>query len=327
MRVLVTGAAGFIGSHFLDCFQGPAREVAACIDKITYASSREALQNISMRKIPWYHADIKDTSTVIRAIIDHDVDLVVNFAAETHVDNSIRDCRPFVESNVNGILSILEACRMTKTRLLHISTDEVYGPAGDIPFKENDKLSPKNPYAATKAAAEHLIDSYRNTFGVQALIVRPTNNFGPRQNFEKFMPKYINSVATNTKFPLYGDGLQEREWFYVKDCARMIRDLAEKWVGYESDVRCVNIGSPDTLAKNIDVCRSLFNKISIESTLPCSEEKFLETIQFVLDRPGHDKKYSIDVGGMQIMLPNFKFTPFEEAANETVSHYWGSIRS
>lgn len=310
MNILVTGAAGFIGSHFIDVM---LQHNLVVIDKLSYAASRDNIKNLCLNEIPLYTNSIEDTNQVTKAIIENNIEVVVNFAAETHVDNSIKDCRPFVKSNVDGVLSLLEACKLTRTKLIHISTDEVYGPAGDLPFHENDKLSPQNPYAATKAASEHLIVSYANTFNLEYLIIRPTNNFGPRQNLEKFIPKYIKSVIENKKFPLYGDGTQIREWFFVKDCVNVISELVKSHNNLRHNV--YNIGSPGTSMKNIDVCKKIHSIISGNSS-------FEETITFVQDRPGHDKKYAINIDRMISEVGHsISWTSFESGVLETIEYY------
>jgi len=318
-NVLITGAAGFIGSHFLEVCRNNKFEdvnVTALVDKISYASNVETLRFINYWNIPFYHSDIQDTSTIIRAIVDNNVHLVVNFAAETHVDNSIRDAKPFIESNVKGTLSVLEACRLTETKLLHISTDEVYGPAGTDGFNEEDKLNPKNPYAATKAAAEHLVESYRNTFRVHSLIVRPSNNYGPRQHTEKFIPKYITNCLAGKPFPLYGDGGQIREWFYVKDNARMIRDLVIEMSKGQIEDHVLNIGRMGSSMSNLTMCRLLHKELN-------STFHFDSTINLVEDRLGHDRVYAINTSKVMRLLPKFEFTPFDQTLKECVEYYTG----
>lgn len=313
MNVLITGAAGFIGSHFVDEILDSTLNPVVVFDKISYASSLENIKKLSA-KINWYSENITNTPLLIKSIIDNNVDVIVNFAAETHVDNSIKDCKPFVESNVSGVLSILEACKFTKIKLLHISTDEVYGPANSVPFKESDKLSPLNPYSATKAASEHLIESYINTFKIDAKIIRPSNNFGPRQNSEKFIPKYIFSVKNNKSFSLYGDGLQIREWFYVKDCVKVIKELLFLWEQNKFPQKILNIGCPNSHSTNIDMCQKIYYKMK-------NNKNYIHTINFVEDRPGHDKKYAIDLSLLSSILPNFQYTNFETAIEETIQYY------
>lgn len=312
MNILVTGAAGFIGGHFLDA----CKEINVfALDKITYAASPQKISQIFNSKIPFLCFGIEETNKVINAIIKNNINLVVNFAAETHVDNSIIDCKPFIQSNFEGIHSILEACKFTKTKLIQISTDEVYGPAEGLPFLEQDRFNPQNPYSATKAAAEHLIQSYANTFGVKYLIIRPTNNFGPFQNCEKFIPKYISSLLQKRKFPLYGDGKQIREWFFVRDCARVILSMVKNHVNLKHSI--YNIGAPKSSMHNIEVCRKIYDILNVDAF------SFEESISFVKDRPGHDRKYSINIDKMLDELKEFKFTNMDDALLETINYYQG----
>lgn len=308
-KLLVTGGAGFIGGHFAQL----SHSDCVCLDKITYASNFETLKILKDRRkpVPFVRADIRNTPKVIETCLKHDINTIVNFAAETHVDNSIRDAAPFVASNVDGVRSLLEVCRRTGCDMVHISTDEVYGPATDSSFKEDDKLAPKNPYSATKAAAEHLIESYRNTYGVRCMILRPTNNFGPRQNNEKFIPKFIECYMRNVPFPLYGDGKQVREWTYVKDCARIIEELID--LGVSNDV--INIGTLDSSMSNLEMCTILLDKLN---TLTIQKKTLKDVVSFVPDRPGHDRKYAIDISKLISKLPSLKIlcTPFGEALEE-----------
>lgn len=316
-KVLVTGAAGFIASHFIEaCRKKKWNEISGVVayDKLSYASNLHMLNMFSEWRIPFYQNDINETSTLVRAIVENDVKVVVHFAAETHVDNSIRDPQPFVTSNVNGTLSVLEACRRTGASLVHISTDEVYGPAKDDGFLETDRLNPTNPYSATKAAAEHLVVSHANTYGTRYLIIRPSNNYGPRQHPEKFIPKYIKSCFEGKKFPLYGDGSQIREWFYVVDNANMIMQLTIKFANGEIKNDVYNVGKMATSLSNIVVCQLIHKQLG-------SEVPFLDTIKFVEDRPGHDKIYAINTSKVMKLLPNFRFVDSKHAMRECIEYY------
>lgn len=320
-KVLVTGACGFIGSHFIEaCRKKKWDEISGVVafDKLSYASNLNMLSMLTEWRIPFYQNDINDTSTLIRAIVENDVNMVVHFAAETHVDNSIRDARPFIDSNVNGTLSVLEACRRTNAKLVHISTDEVYGPAIADGFTEEDKLNPLNPYSASKAAAEHLVRSHSNTYGIPYLILRPSNNYGPRQHAEKFIPKYIKSCFEGKQFPLYGDGSQIREWFYVKDNAKMIRELVIKFAKEEVKNDTFNVGQMATSWSNIVMCQLIYDKI--KPTLR-ARSSFLETIKFAEDRPGHDKIYAINTSKVMKLLGKFEFTNSNHALAECIEYY------
>lgn len=310
MNVLVTGAAGFIGGHFLDA----CSEInVVALDKITYAASFQKISQIFNSKIPFLCCCIEETNKIINEIVKNNIEVVINFAAETHVDNSILDCKPFIRSNFEGVHSVLEACRFTKVKLIQISTDEVYGPAGDHPFAEEDKLNPQNPYSATKASAEHLIQSYSNTFGVEYLIIRPTNNFGPAQNCEKFIPKYISCLLQKRKFPLYGDGKQIREWFFVRDCSRVVLNMVKNHRNLKHAI--YNVGSPNSSMCNIDVCRKIYDILNV------GEFSFEDSISFVQDRPGHDRKYSINIDRMLNELKDFEFTNMNAALEQTIRYY------
>ena len=200
MNLLITGCAGFIGSHAVDHFLDVGHNVVG-VDCFTYAASLDNLKSaLADKNFTLYETDICDTNKIIEYCADHKIDWIVNFAAETHVDNSIESCEKFIHSNIVGVQSLLECCRELGIKLFHISTDEVYGSIKSGSFSENDKLNPKNPYSATKAAAEHLVQSYENTYGVEFIIVRPSNNFGPRQNKEKFIPTILTSLVNKQKF-------------------------------------------------------------------------------------------------------------------------------
>ncbi len=293
LNVLVTGAAGFIGSNFVKSCIGSNVKVVSCVDKISYAANLENIKYVQKLKIPFQFVDINNYSAMAQIVIDNRIDAIINFAAETHVDNSIRDVIPFMESNIMGVQSLLEVCKKTNTKLIHISTDEVYGPAGDYSFKESDSLNPKNPYSATKASAENLIQAYVNTFGIKAVILRPTNNFGPGQNKEKFIPKYLDCLDKGKKFPLYGDGKQVREWLYVKDCADIIKNVIQ--VSMEKDIPpVINIGCHNSSMTNLEVCERIFK-------LKTGSSDYLSSISFVEDRLGHDRKYSIDLTLLNIL--------------------------
>jgi dTDP-glucose 4,6-dehydratase len=227
----------------------------------------------------------------------------VNFAAETHVDNSIKDAIEFVKTNVEGVLSILNVCRDRNIELIHLSTDEVYGPASYVPFDEMTPLNPKNPYAATKAAADHLIISYVNTYGIKYKIVRPSNNFGPRQHDEKFIPKIVKSVKERNNIPVYGDGSQKRQWTYVKDTARIIYKIAT-----ECPDGIYNISDGNVVTNN-DLVNQILSLMNCDSNLKT----------YVKDRPGHDKMYWITSRKINSLI-EMEFTNFNTALKETVEN-------
>ena len=228
MNILITGVAGFIGSHTADEFLKDNNYNVVGVDNLTYAGK---LTNIKKAKrnnqFKFIKEDICNFDKIKTICEKENIDCILNFAAETHVDNSIQDPKPFLQTNISGVLSILEVCKKLDIKLLHISTDEVYGTRNEGSFDENSNFDPRNPYSATKAAAEHLIKSYENTYGISFIIVRPSNNFGPRQHEEKFLPTIIKSIKENKPIPIYGNGKQIREWLYVKDNARVIKYILE----------------------------------------------------------------------------------------------------
>ena len=278
MNILVTGCAGFIGSHFVDEALECKNSVIG-VDILTYAGK---LANMSsfQDKIHFHETDICDTKKILNITIVNDIEWIINFAAETHVDNSIDSCDEFIRTNIFGVKSLLEVCRETGCKLMQISTDEVYGSATEGSFVETDRLNPKNPYSATKAAAEHLVTSYSNTFGTKYRMVRMSNNFGPRQHHEKLIPTIISCIIQGNDIPIYGDGKNVRDWFYVKDCVRMIHTILEQG----EDNNTYNLTHNNEF-NNLEIVNKLCNIMGVNSS---------DKIKFVDDRPGHDRRYSIN---------------------------------
>ncbi len=301
--VIVTGCAGFIGSHMVDLLISEGRSVIG-VDAFTYAGNadniKHAYESPSFRM---YHQDICNTSFIEDLCNANDVDWIINFAAETHVDNSIKNATPFLRSNIDGVASLLSVCRSTGAKLLQISTDEVYGSADSITFSENDKLDPRNPYSASKAAAEHLITSFHNTYGTTYKIVRMSNNFGPRQHGEKLIPTVVRSLKEGKKIPVYGDGKNIRDWFYVKDCVKMVNTVLN--TNRENEVFNLTYGNE---MQNLNVITKICNILSVQPE---------DVIEFVKDRPGHDFRYSISnakIKSLGISDP----TNFDRALKETI---------
>ena len=306
MNILITGCAGFIGSHAVDIFLESGYNVTG-VDCLTYAANIKNLDSAFKNKnFKFYEDDIVNLDKMIEYCERHNVSWIINFAAETHVDNSILSCDKFIHSNIVGTKSLLECCRKTGTKLFHISTDEVYGSTIEESFKEIDSLSPKNPYSATKAAAEHLVVSYQNTYGIEFLIARPSNNFGPRQNKEKFIPTILNSILNSKKIPLYGDGKNIRDWLFVKDNVMSIKFILEN-----SKVNEVfNITTLDE-KENIDTIDSILKVFGLD---------FKDSVEFVSDRPGHDFRYSIDNEKLKSIGWNIS-SNFENNLSETIEFY------
>ncbi len=276
-KVLITGCAGFIGSHATDYFIEQSYDVIG-VDCLTYAGNKNNMANF-IDSTPIHYINICETEEVEKIVKDNDIEWIINFAAETHVDNSIDSCTPFINSNITGVKSLLEVCRSTGAKLFHISTDEVYGVANEGTYTEERTLDPKNPYSATKAAAEHFVKSYANTYGVQYLMVRPSNNFGPRQHGEKLLPTVVRNIANGNQVPVYGDGTNIREWTYVKDTGRAIKFILEN--------------SPLNETYNISTSYELENLEVINRVCDLMGVEFESSITFVKDRLGHDFRYSI----------------------------------
>ena len=290
MRILTTGAYGFIGSHVCRELLNAGHTVIGA-DVGTYASDPGRVRDLDFKV---YDVDICDVPVIESIVRSHEIDWIVNTAAETHVDNSIRSSSAFVRSNVEGVRSILDVCLTTGTKLLQFSTDEVYGVPTEFPFTESSPLTPRNPYSATKAAADHLVNAYSITHGIRSLTIRPSNNFGSGQHSEKFIPTVIRSIHQGKKVPIYGDGLQEREWTSVKDTARATRFMIES---IEPDGSVFNLSSGDSM-KNIELVKEI-----IDCLKPGSDH--MDYTEFVRDRPGHDRKYWISCD--RILRLGFRF--------------------
>jgi dTDP-glucose 4,6-dehydratase len=278
--VLITGCAGFIGSHVTDEFLAAGYRVVG-YDSFTYAAKETNLNKArSYSNFKLIKGDINDFSFLSSIIKEQDIDCVINLAAETHVDNSIKCSDTFLKTNIFGVKNILDICKANNIFFVQFSTDEVYGVSTDgTPFIESSPLNPKNPYSATKAAADHLIASYANTYGLKYLILRPSNNFGARQHKEKFIPTIFNSLLTNKKIPIYGLGNQIREWTPATETAKATRFIVEN--------------SPNNEIYNITSELFFENKKVVEIICDVLKLNYLDCITFVPDRPGHDMRYAI----------------------------------
>ena len=304
--IIITGCAGFIGSHAVDLFLSMGVDVIG-IDSMTYAGNKENLSAaLNSKSFKFFEKDIRDQEFISDLCKENQVKWIFNFAAETHVDNSIEDVTPFINSNINGVVSILNVCKENNVKIFHISTDEVYGSVEKGSSLEIDSLDPKNPYSATKAASEHLIRSYANTHKVEYIIVRPSNNFGPRQNKEKFLPTIFNSLFEDKKVPVYGDGKNIRDWLYVKDNVRSIYNI---WINSSLN-ETYNITFSNEMT-NIDIIKKICKKLDFD---------WREKVKFIEDRKGHDKRYSINSDKMQKLL-NLKQSEFDVCLLETLEFY------
>ena len=309
MKVLVTGGAGFIGSNFVRFVLNARRDVEVVnFDKLTYAGNPESLADVAHD--PRYHfirGDITDR-IALGELFQRGFDVVVHFAAETHVDRSIEDASPFLNTNIFGTHCLLEAARnFPKARFIHISTDEVYGsaPAGRA-FKEEAPLDPRSPYAASKASAEHFVTAYANTYGVSSVILRCTNNFGPFQFPEKLIPLMIANASEDKPLPVYGDGLQERDWLFVEDYCRAIAVTLEK--AKPGSIYNVSSGVSQP---NLKIVHTILQLLGKPESL----------IQYVKDRPGHDRRYALDSSKIQRELGWSPQVSFEDGIRKTIQWY------
>jgi len=315
--VLVTGGAGFIGSNFVRYAlnRHPDWRVTV-LDKLTYAGNLANLEDTRDR-ITFLEGDIADRLTVRRAM--HGVDAVVNFAAESHVDRSLLDAAPFVRTNVEGVLVLLEETRrVTDVRLLQVSTDEVYGDMSkrNGHSREDDPLRPRSPYAATKAGAEHLVSSYHASYQLDLVTVRGSNTYGPYQYPEKIIPLFITNALAGMPLPVYGDGSAVRDYMHVHDHCAGIDLVLHDGVSGE----CYNLGARLQIS-GVDVARRVLHILN----------KPADLIRFVEDRPGHDYRYSVDPSKAESLGWQRQYT-FDHGLSETIAWYashtawWEQVR-
>lgn len=307
MKLLVCGGAGFIGNAFIrNHLKNNPEDKIINLDSLTIGSNMENLREIEINpNYTFVKDDIKNSEIVLK--LAKECDVIVNFAAETHVDRSISNPKPFIETNVMGTYSLLEATRKLDKFFIHVSTDEIYGDAENKQsFTEDSNLNPSNPYAATKASADLLVEAYHRTYGIKCITTRCTNNFGPCQFPEKLIPKTVIRASQNLKVPLYDGGYQIRSWIYVLDHVQSLESLIEK--GKSGEVY------------NITAWNEITNKSIVEKILQLMN-KPLDLIENVGDRPGHDKRYSIDSSKIQRTTGWKPRYNFDQALKETVSWY------
>ncbi len=290
MNLLVTGGAGFIGSHFvLRHVQQYPNDTMVVLDKLTYAAKKSFLDPVK-KQIDFVRGDIGDEKLVTQILHDHKIDTIINFAAESHVDRSIEDAAPFLHSNVLGVHSLIDVVRQRPgTRLFHISTDEVFGDLenGEAPKKVGDPLCPSSPYAASKAAAEMLLMAAMRTYKIHACVSRCTNNYGPHQDNEKFIPTIIKHALRDEPIPVYAKGENQRDWLYVTDHTDAIEAILHtEWAFWDEKVGSGHFFhiSADDERRNIDVAKTVLKVLGKPESL----------ISFVTDRPGHDWRYALD---------------------------------
>jgi dTDP-glucose 4,6-dehydratase len=304
MKILVTGGCGFIGSAFLRLFCRQAKIVN--LDALTYAGNLENLKDVA-GAFEFVKGDITDAA-LVDSVVAKGVDAIVNFAAESHVDRSLHGPMAFLRSNVEGTLVLLEAARKHRVpRFIQISTDEVYGslPPEGV-FTETTPIAPNSPYSASKAAADLLCRGHFHSFGLPVVITRGSNNYGPYQYPEKFIPLFITNALENKPCPLYGDGMNIRDWLHVEDHCRAIWAVLEK--GRPGEV--YNIGGGNE-RPNLEVAKALLGLVGRPESL----------IQFVADRPGHDRRYALDTTKIRRELGWTPGVPFEDGLRDTVAWY------
>ncbi len=308
-RILVTGAAGFIGSNFVRMIRAerPLAQMAA-LDALTYAGNLENLAGcLEDGRCRFVRANICDADA-LKPLFEEGIEGIINFAAESHVDRSILGAQEFVRTNVLGVQVLLDLARTYRVpRFLQVSTDEVYGSLGATGrFREDSPLAPSSPYSASKAAADLLIESYQHTFGLPTLITRCSNNYGPYQFPEKFIPLFITNLLEGKSVPLYGDGLNVRDWIHVLDHCAAILAVFER--GKPGTV--YNIGGDYELS-NIEVARKILAHVGRDES----------AIEFVKDRPGHDRRYAMDASRLQGELGWQPRIPFDRGLAETIDWY------
>jgi len=303
-HLLITGGAGFIGSHLVDLAMARPGTTVTVLDKLTYAGDRENLaDHEGDPRFRFVLGDVGDTE-VVRALVE-EADAVIHAAAESFVDRSIDDPSVFVVSNVVGTHVVLEACRLTSTPMVLVSTDEVYGSLTDGSFTEESPLRPNSPYSASKDAADLLCQAYVRTYGCPVVVVRGTNAYGPRQHPEKALPTFALAALRRRRLPVYGDGSNRREWLHVKDFAAAILTALDE--GEPGNV--YNIGGGHELT-NLDLARAVCRLTGASESL----------IAFVEDRPGHDLRYSMTWNRLAAFGWEPRI-PFVEGLAETIAWY------
>jgi dTDP-glucose 4,6-dehydratase len=337
MSILLTGGAGFIGANFVLDWLAASDELVVNLDKLTYAGNPETLASLQGdARHQLVQGDIGDTALVSSLLAEHQPRAVVNFAAESNVDRSIHGPREFIQTNIVGTFNLLEAVRgywsalpdvgdraqgwaPTKSsfRFLHVSTDEVYGSLakGAPAFTENHRYEPNSPYSASKAASDHLVRAWHHTYGLPVLTTNCSNNYGPYHSPEKLIPLMIVNALAGKPLPVYGDGMQVRDWLYVKDHCSAIRRVLE--AGRLGEV--YNVGGWNE-KPNIEIVKTVC--ALLDELRPRADGKpYAEQISYVTDRPGHDRRYAIDARKLEAELGWKPAETFETGIRKTVEWY------
>jgi dTDP-glucose 4,6-dehydratase len=328
MNFLVTGGAGFIGGNFVLRMMKNFSGSLVNLDKLTYAGNLQTLASVNnVANYYFYQGDIGDRNLLDNLLKKYQPEAVINFAAESHVDRSIRGPSEFIQTNIVGTFNLLESVRLyyedlgsegkNKFRFLHVSTDEVYGTLDktDPPFSETNPYEPNSPYAASKAASDHLVRAWFHTYGLPVLTTNCSNNYGPYQFPEKLIPLVIHNALKGKSLPVYGDGLQVRDWLYVEDHCDAIWTVLEKGQLGET----YNIGGNNEKT-NISVVQTIC--AILDQLRPRSDQKsYSEQISFVKDRPGHDRRYAINASKIANQLGWRPKETFETGIKKTVQWY------
>ncbi len=322
-KILITGESGFIGSHLTILFTNkyPNHEIHG-LDNLTYASNRDYTKHLAKKRNYQFHKiDICNRQEIINLFEKHKFTDVIHLAAESHVDNSIENPLLFIQTNIVGTLNLLDAFRQYSSgRFHHISTDEVYGDLdiGDPLFDENSPYNPSSPYSASKASSDHLVRAYHRTYNVDVVITNCSNNYGPHQHIEKFIPTIINSIVKNQKIPIYGSGENIRDWLYVEDHTNALDYVFHKGKNGET----YNIGSNNEIS-NINLVHLICDM--------CLEKKIhnnpIDLISFVSDRLGHDKRYAINSNKLQNTLNWKPLFDFQDGLSATIDWYIKDIKN
>ncbi|MBG9815978.1 dTDP-glucose 4,6-dehydratase [Bacillus safensis] len=306
---LITGGAGFIGLNFVKLMLQDADVRLTVFDKLTYASHPEEMDELlKLSHFRFIQGDITLQHELDQAF-DEVYDAIIHFAAESHVDRSIESAEPFIQTNVLGTYRMLEAVLKGKAKkLIHISTDEVYGDLepDDPAFTEQTPLSPNNPYSASKASSDLLVKSYIHTHQLPAMITRCSNNYGPYQHEEKLIPTIIRKAVNGEKIPIYGDGQQIRDWLYVEDHARAVKQVLEN--GTAGQVYNIGGGNEKT---NLDLTKTILSQLGVSH----------DQIAFIQDRKGHDRRYAINASKLKGELGWTQETSFEKGIEKTINWY------
>ena len=298
--ILVTGGAGFIGGNFvrLLCSRG---ERVIVIDSLTYASNYDYIKDLP---ITFINCDITDKNKLDGIFSLYPVNSIFHFAAESHVDNSILDCMLFVHTNIIGTINLLDmAVKYDVADFIQVSTDEVFGSIDEGLFDEKSQIQPRNPYSASKASAEHFVNAYANTYGLNTIIVNSSNNYGPNQHKEKLIPLTISKLLKGDKVPVYGDGQQIRDWIYVEDTCEAIYQVYHR--GEYGQRYCIGA---DSEVSNIDLVKMIIDKLGMSE----------DSIEFVKDRLGHDTRYATNISKIESELDWSPKTLLSDGLDKTI---------